>query len=109
MKTAVSVRFRRGYVILFPDDDQVGLFLQGTYEVADILFKVTDDADAGNVFEQRLGVLYALLCALSLQLVFDALFLLDPVRDTVDRFKIFCLIGVMIQDLMASVYGLISS
>ena len=52
MKAAVSVRLRRGYVILFPDDDQVGLFLQGIYKVADILFKVTDDADAGNVFEQ---------------------------------------------------------
>ena len=99
VETAVSVWLRRGYVILFPDDDQVGLFLQGIYKVADILFKVTDDADAGNVFEQRLGILHALLRALSLQLVLDALLLLDPVRDAVDRFKIFRLIGVMIQDL----------
>ena len=56
MVASVAVRFRRCYVILLLDQDQVGLLFERVTEAADILFKEADDADSGNVLEQSFCV-----------------------------------------------------
>ena len=51
MVAPVAVRFRRCYIILLLDQDQVGLLFERVAEAADILFKEADDSDSGNVLE----------------------------------------------------------
>ena len=56
MIAAVSVGLGIRYVVLFLDQDQVGLFFESILKMPDILLKETDDADSGNILQQALGV-----------------------------------------------------
>ena len=53
MIAAVSVGLGIRYVVLFLDQDQVGLFFESILKMPDILLKETDDADSGNILQQR--------------------------------------------------------
>ena len=58
MKTPVSVGLGILNVIFFPDKDQLALSFQCVYKVINIIYKIADHTDPGNIPEIILGVLY---------------------------------------------------
>ena len=85
MKAPVPVGLGILYVILLPDKDQLALSFQCIYKVINIIYKITDHTNPGDIPEIVLGVLYTVRRSQLLQFPLNTLLSLDPLLDIVDR------------------------
>ena len=99
MIASVSVWFRISDIITFPDHDQITLAFQKLCQIIDIIYKIADHPDTCNILKIILRIHHSRFFSLSLQFLFNTLFLLNPALDVVDRSCRCVTVQVVIQHI----------